>query len=219
MKDTTMTSNEKTPTEDLMNVETLTEVIQVPSKPEVSSFVDTIPYYRYCPTTFVALDVVRVALTDTPPPNSTPWAPPTCGVATEAYFDGVGWSRCPAYRTITPELLRATLTDIAKRELRESLAVIKANVADEEVDTYQQQYADAKEFIASGQASTFLKVLSSTRDKPIEALARTIVRKADAYHTSMAKALAAYQNTVDVIATTEPILTQALLRERRMLRV
>lgn len=181
--------------------------------------VETLTYYLYCPKTFVATHSVQVVTNEEPPLCSTKWEPPLCSDNAQAYFDGFGWVRCPPYKSLTPELLRAALTDVAKRELRDSMAELKASVADEESETYLQQYADAQTYLRTGEASTFLMVLSSARNKDMDDLTRTIVRKADVYHTATAKALALYQNAVDAITNTEPVLTQALLQERRLQRV
>lgn len=193
--------------------------IQLNADYDPTAVAETVTYYRYCPETFVALDPVSVEPSAKAPDNTTRWAPPQCRAGTQAYFDGFGWVRCPTLRSITPELLRRVLTDVAKRELRNALTVIKAGAAEAETETYLQQYTDAQSYVATGYASTFLKVLSEARNKPLEVLARTIVRKADAYHTLVAKAVASYQNTIDDIAETEPVLTQALLQERRLQRV
>lgn len=196
----------------------LSAAIQLNPAYEPSDADDSVTYYLYCPDTFVATKTVKVAPDATPPENGTKWQPPPCSTNVQAYFDGFGWVRCPSYKSMTPELLRTVLIDVAKRELREAMTEIKDSVADEETETYLQQYADAQSYIATGTASTFLKVLSEARGKPLDDLAEIIVRKADAYHTATASALAKYQNVVDEIMSTKPVLTQEMLRERRLQR-
>lgn len=181
--------------------------------------VNAVRYYTYCPKTFVATGYVDGTDGETLPEFSTKWAPPVCDSDQQAYYNGCGWVRGVPYKSLTPELLRQALTDVVQRELRTAMANIKAGAADDETETYLQQYADAQTYLRTGEASTFLMVLSNERNKEVEDLARVIMRKADAYHTAVAKALASYQNAVDVIANTEPVLTQALLQERRLQRV
>ncbi len=193
--------------------------IQLNPAYDPTAVVETVTYYLYCPATFVATTSVEVATNEPPPEHSTKWVPPQCSSNAQAYFDGFGWVRCPPYASLTPELLRLAFIDVAKRELRAAMSDIKANAADDETDTYLQQYADAQTYLRTGEASTFLMVLSDERNKAVEDLARIITRKADVYHTATAKALARYQNAVDAITNTEPVLTQALLQERRLHRV
>lgn len=201
-----------------INKKETTGTVQLNPSYESNVAPETTAHYCYCPKTFVATNVVQVAADEEVPEMSTRWKPPQCEDGVQAYFNGIGWVRCVALDHITPELIRDVQLDIAERELRETLRTIKDGAVAAETETYLQQYVDAQDYIATGTASTFLRVLSEARGKPLDDLARTIVRKADAYHTATAGALAKYQNAVDEIAGSKPALTQEMLMERRLQR-
>lgn len=167
-------------------------------------------FYLYDPKTFVYTKSVEAK---TKPKNSSEWAPPECGPTEQAYFNGFGWVKNCLYTDLTPERIKALMQAVAAWKLRQKLARLNKGVPLQEVDTFAQQYTEAREFLMTTIRPVFLESLARARSEDLNEFAKKIIEKAEAYNTEKARILAAYQlETKGIEAAEEPKLTQELLQ-------
>lgn len=171
-------------------------------------------YYLYDPKTFVFTKVVEAK---TQPKNSSKWPPPECPEGQAAYFNGHGWVRSWSPEEMTAERIRGFQVSEARQLMRRKLIELNAGLSKEEVQTFDQQYAEARQFLDAAVRPVFLSALAQARGDDLNALCRKIVEKAEAYQAQKARILGQYQVALKSIETEEPVLTQQLLQQSAVL--
>ena len=173
-------------------------------------------YYLYDPKTFVATNSVEA---EEQPANSSAWPPPQCAATEQVYFNGQGWVKSYPRSEMTPQRIRTVLKAIAAYKYAQNMRQLNADVSEHEIATYMQQYAEAQQYAATGEAPVFLSTLAVSRDEDLESLVPKILAKAEAYNERRAVALAMYQTEVrDIEAAKELVVTQEMLQHPLLMR-